>query len=156
MKLSAVAILALMITGCGYGSEETVLKEKESLLETDRAFAAASAAMGPAEAFNQYLHDEALMLPAGGNPVKGRASIYDVMKDAPYGYVLAWTPEDGEAARSGDLGYTWGKYISSVPDSEGVAQKRYGKYVNVWKKDPSGKWKVLVDTGNQSPPPDEK
>lgn len=156
MKSPLILLLALLLTGCGYGSKEDIMKEKESLLQTDREFAAVSAARGPAEAFNEYLHDEALMLPSGGNPLKGRSAIYDVMKTAPDGYVLAWTPEDGEVARSGDFGYTWGRFTSSVPDSTGVIQTRYGKYLNVWKKDSSGKWKVLVDTGNQSPPPGEE
>ena len=155
MRVPLILISILLLTGCGYESEESVMRENESLLQTDRDFAAESAVGGPAEAFNKYLHDEALMLPSGGNPVRGRIAIYDEMKAAPDGYVLAWTPEDGEVARSGDLGYTWGRFTSSVPDSAGVAQKRYGKYLNVWKKDASGKWKVLVDTGNPSPPPDE-
>ena len=77
------------------------------------------------------------------------------MKDAPDGYVLAWTPQEGEVAGSGDFGYTWGTYTSSVPDSTGAVKKSYGKYLNVWKKDARSNWKVLVDTGNQSPPPSE-
>ena len=155
MKLPLLLFVVFVVIGCARGPEESAVKDKESLLEADRAFAALSADKGPADAFNEYLHDEALMLPAGGHPVKGRAEIYDVMRDAPEGYVLAWTPEDGEVARSGDFGYTWGKYVSSLPDSGGVIQKKHGKYLNVWKKDTTGKWKVLVDTGNQSPPPDE-
>jgi len=156
MRQALAVVAVLLLIGCGRGSEKGAVTDKESLLETDRAFAAASAARGAADAFNEYLHDDALMLPAGNNPVKGRTAIYDVMKDAPEGYVLAWTPEDGEVARSGDFGYTWGKYVSSLPDSSGVVQKKYGKYLNVWKKDDAGRWRVLVDTGNQSPPPEDE
>jgi len=32
---------------------------------------------------------------------------------------------------------------------------RYGKYVNVWRKQKDGKWKVIVDLGNPSPPPNQ-
>ncbi len=156
MKVLLVVILAVVTTfGCGREPEVNVVEGLESLLQTDREFATMSAEKGAADAFNQYLHEDALMLPAGGFPVKGRKAIYEVMKDAPEGYVLAWAPEDGEVARSGDFGYTWGKYTSSVPDSAGVVKKNHGKYLNVWEKDSQGDWKVLVDTGNQSPPPVE-
>jgi len=124
MRQVLAVVAVLLLIGCGRGSEKGAVTDKESLLETDRAFAAASAARGAADAFNEYLHDDALMLPAGNNPVKGRTAIYDVMKDAPEGYVLAWTPEDGEVARSGDFGYTWGKYVSSLPDSSGAAHRQ--------------------------------
>jgi ketosteroid isomerase-like protein len=50
-------------------------------------------------------------------------------------------------AESGDMGWTWEKY-QVVVDAETVSS---GKYVNVWKKQADGSWKVRVDIGNQKP-----
>jgi len=126
--------------------------EKAKLLQTDREFAEQSIQAGAAEAFRMYLVKDALQLPAGSNPRFGRDTIYQTMKAAGDGYTLAWEPQDGEVAVSGDFGYTWGNYTLSWEDSSGAKQANYGKYLNVWKKQ-NGQWRVLVDMGNESPKP---
>jgi len=127
--------------------------EKAKLLQTDREFAEQSIRAGAAEAFRMYLVKDALQLPAGSNPRFGRDTIYQTMKAAGDGYTLAWEPQDGEVAASGDFGYTWGNYTLSYEDSSGAKQANYGKYLNVWKKQ-DGQWRVLVDMGNDSPKPE--
>ncbi len=69
---------------------------------------------------------------------------------------MAWEPQKGEVAQSGDLGYTWGKYTVETKDKDGKPVKSHGKYLNVWKKQANGSWKVVVDIGNKSPSPDTK
>ena len=49
------------------------------------------------------------------------------------------------------MGWTWGKYIMTSTDSEGNPVTRKGKYLNVWKKQNDGLWKVVVDIGNVEP-----
>jgi ketosteroid isomerase-like protein len=56
-------------------------------------------------------------------------------------------------AKSGELGWTWGTYELHTKDADGKPVIRYGKYVNVWRKQKNGEWKVIVDLGNPSPPP---
>jgi len=128
--------------------------EKEKLLQTDKEFAQFSVNNGAAEAFNEYLTDDALQLPAGNNPVQGVENIYNRMKDNQGNYVLDWSPQYAEVAKSGDMGYTWGTYSLAYKDENGEEQKSYGKYLNVWKKQADGKWKVAVDIGNDSPGPE--
>ena len=128
--------------------------EKEKLLQTDIEFAQFSVANGAAEAFNEYLTEDALQLPAGNNPVEGVENIYNRMKDNQGNYVLDWSPQYAEVANSGDMGYTWGTYSLAYKDENGEEQKSYGKYLNVWKKQTDGKWKVAVDIGNDSPDPE--
>ena len=84
--------------------------ERENLIQTDKDFALLSVKSGAAEAFNQYLTDDALQLPAKRNPVKGRNNIYDNMKENQDNYTLNWSPQSAEVAKSGELGYTWGTY----------------------------------------------
>jgi ketosteroid isomerase-like protein len=56
----------------------------------------------------------------------------------------AYTSADSrysEAARSGDLGYTWGTYTL------GPAQKpsQQGFYIRVWERERNGQWKIALD-----------
>jgi len=124
----------------------------EQLLRTDSAFAEYSVQNGAAEAFREYLAEDALQLSAGANPLRGRDNIYASMQGDTSG-VLSWTPEEAEVAQSGEMGYTWGEYIYEYELSDGTTGQSYGKYLNVWTKQQDGEWKVLIDMGNQSPPP---
>ncbi len=148
--ISGLAIIAVVLTGCHPAPDPA--KELESLLATDREFAAASVARGAAEAFREYLLDGALQLPAGSMPIEGRENIYREMKKGAEGIILNWEPRDGLVAASGELGYTWGMYTVEARLVEGRdggrSGIRTGKYLNVWRKDDRGRWRVLVDTGN--------
>lgn len=152
IRVSAILLTIFFFSGC---TTDTVA-EKEKLLNTDRQFAASSVEKGAAEAFRMYLDENALSLPNKANPMRGRQSIYESMLDIPKDYKLEWTPIEADVAKSGELGYSWGKYTASWIDDSGQAQIRYGKYLNIWKKDATGVWKLLVDTGNSSPPPEHE
>jgi len=47
-----------------------------------------------------------------------------------------------EAARSGDLGYTWGTYTAGA---RGAAKPEAGFYVRVWARGRNGQWKLALD-----------
>ncbi|HEU4587543.1 MAG TPA: hypothetical protein VFS11_02780 [Gemmatimonadales bacterium] len=62
---------------------------------------------------------------------------------------LWWDPERAELADSRDLDYTYGYWrlmrLATQADSQVVAR---GKYVTIWRRAPSGDWKVVLDIGN--------
>jgi ketosteroid isomerase-like protein len=159
MKKIATAIIPLTIClialGCSgkYAGKSSTTAEK-ILFDTDVAFSRASEEKGPAEAFDMYLADEAIQLPASEEPIIGRQTIYESMKKAE-GATLTWKPVKAEVSKSGDMGYTWGTYNVSYLGADGDIKTGYGKYLNVWKKQSNGEWKVLIDMGNSSPPPEE-
>ena len=48
------------------------------------------------------------------------------------------------------MGWTWGIYTITFQTDSGEVTGQ-GKYLNVWKKDAEGNWRVLIDMGNQNP-----
>lgn len=130
-------------------------KARQELLDTDRDFAAYSVEHGAAEAFRAFMAKDAMQLPAGAEPIIGNDAIYKSMLEGGTDYVLAWEPQSGDVAMSGDMGWTWGKYTFTFKDSEGVEQTRYGKYLNIWQRQLDGKWLAVVDLGNSSPAPND-
>ena len=125
--------------------------ESEVLLKTDFEFAELSADSGAAKAFRHYMAPDAIQMPDGALPITGRDSIYASL--APYDgkFVLTWQPQLAEVAGSGDMGWTWGLYKSVYRDAQDSLHVSYGKYVNVWVKQPDGRWLVRVDIGNKNP-----
>ena len=145
--------ICLLTFGCaGNFAGKSSVSDETKLFDTDVAFSQASEVNGDAEAFNMYLADAAIQLPAGSHPIIGREAIYEGMKDSG-DITLTWSPVKAEVSRSGDMGYTWGNYRVSSHGIDGEAKVGYGKYLNVWAKQSNGEWKVLIDMGNPSPPP---
>lgn len=157
MKSSVASIVLPTILMLAPGCRDRIDlgREQAALLATDAAFAAKSLEVGAPEAFHLYFADDAAQFPSGANPRFGRDSIYAGMKRSRIPYVLRWTPRKAEVAAAGDLGYTWGTSSVSWKDEKDSTHAEYGKYVSVWKRQADGTWRVILDIGNDNPPPVE-
>jgi ketosteroid isomerase-like protein len=88
-----------------------------------------------------YYSEDASLLPPNAPIATGKQAIRAVWASllAP-GNSLSWQANKIEVARSGDLAYVIGPYQLAMKN----AQDR-GKFVEVWKKQADGQWKVVVD-----------
>jgi len=120
-------------------------------MRVDSEFAARARA-GVAQAFREYAALDATSLPMGEAPLHGREAIAQTVVNLPAGSLL-WTPVAADIAKSGDLGYTWGTYALHSTDADGKLRVSHGKYITVWKKQPDGSWKFVMDIANPGPPP---
>lgn len=152
--ISPVIVLVMMFTGCQYTIN--LEQERENLLETDREFAKLSVERTTAEAFKTYVMEDAMVFPAGENPIVGREAIYNDLKDGEHEYTIDWEPQDAEVAKSGEMGWIWGTWTLYKLADETNIKILYGKYLDVWKKQEDGSWKLYLDMGNSSPAPDEE
>jgi hypothetical protein len=66
---------------------------------------------------------------------------------------LSWEPVFGDISRAGDLGYTTGPWVLT---DEGPQRRpsRHGFYFSIWRRQEDGSWKVEVDAGTTTPPPE--
>lgn len=53
---------------------------------------------------------------------------------------------------AGGLGYAFGTYAQTAPDTSGVLTDTVGKWMSVFKKQPDGSWGAIADTYNVDPP----
>lgn len=128
-------------------------KEKEALLEVDRQFAKLSVEKGTVEAFKTYLAEDATILRNGNHPYVGKENILLLLAKGPDG-ILNWEPYFVEIGAAAGLGYTLGRYTFTLHPETEKEVIGYGYYVSIWKK-MNGEWKLVFDTGNQSPPHSE-
>lgn len=150
MKLFGLLLVPLFLLSCSEPID--VNTEAQNLLYTDGAFATLSVEKGAAAAFEHYMIPDAMMLPHNNQPVYGRDDIVKAFGDDPDAFRLEWTPEKAEVAASGDLGWTWGRYTQTIyTDGDDIVS--YGKYLNIWKKQVDGTWRLAVDMGNHNPKP---
>lgn len=150
----------LLVTYCaaaalaGCAPRVDVEAERRALMDADRAFADATATRG-VDGWTAFFTDDGVMLPAGAPLTEGKPAIRARMaRSLTYpGFSLLWQPLRAEVSRSGDLGYTIGRFEASTTSKTGertVLQR--GKYVSIWRKQKDGSWKVAVDIGNPGDP----
>jgi ketosteroid isomerase-like protein len=120
------------------------------LFDLEAKFARATA-QGGGPAFAGWFADDAVTLSNGKAPVQGHAAIAASATWSPKSYQLTWTPSGGAMAPAGDMGYTWGHYEGRATLPDGQHTTTTGRYMTVWRKQPTGEWKVILDSSNDEP-----
>lgn len=123
------------------------------IMEADRAFDAA-VAEGGADAWVSFFAEDGAMVQEGVGEIRGgQLREAAAFLDTP-GVSLRWSPTRADIAASGDLGWTIGTWRSEGPGPDGEVAVRQGIYVSIWRLQPDGTWKVVMDLGNPVTPPD--
>lgn len=144
--------------GAGGGSiDATTLRDTAvaSIVRAEREFME-DVARRRLEGWVDHFADSAATFPPGKLVNVGRAPIRKGMAAtfADSSVHVAWYPVYASVAASGDLGYTWGYYRWTSRDDKGApAPPADGKYLTIWRRNSSGRWMVMVDTGNPGPVP---
>ena len=142
MKLFAVSLIFLGLVGALWGEERISPPALASLVATERAFSRLSVSSGIREAFLRYFADDGINF--APNPVNTKKAMSELSPG--YGPTrLAWQPVFGGVSQAGDLGYTTGSYVST--DLTGKRPPRYGCFFSIWRRQPDGTWKVVLDAG---------
>jgi ketosteroid isomerase-like protein len=119
---------------------------KLELLTTDRSFSELSEKEGIKIAYFEYIDSNGVLLRPNELPIVGAEAIDYLAQQNDQDYSLTWDPQHAEVGASGDLGFTYGVYILKPRDYDTLF---YGNYTNIWKKQPDGKWKLILNSGNE-------
>jgi len=148
MKLTAlIAIIYIaLFTSCVHKAD--IAKEKKAIIEADQAFSRLSEKVGIHKSFLQTIDSSCILLRSNLKPIVGSNAIITLFKKGDDSkYIMVWKPLSAEVSASGDMGFTYGIYELHVKNEISKPQK--GTYLSIWKKNPDGKWKLWLDTGNE-------
>jgi ketosteroid isomerase-like protein len=150
VSLSALTVL-LLVDGCASGTSSD--SDRASLLRTDQEWAAVASEGKDIDKIVSYWADDATVFPADAPVVKGKAAIRQFVEDSLRipGFSITWRPDQVVVSPSGDFGYTTGENQITVPSSDGGVMTIRGRGVAVWRKEPDGTWKCVIDIWNSGP-----
>lgn len=131
-------------------TDTTVKPGKVLLFALEARFARDVAARGGA-AFADWFAGDAVALGNGVAPQIGKVAIAKSATWSAKDYQLTWTPTDAMMGPSGDMGYTWGHYEGRSKDANGNPVLTSGRYITMWRREPDGSWKVVLDAGANEP-----
>ena len=122
-----------------------------SIIRADSEFAESSSLLGPATAFADAVAPDGVVF-AGPQVLVGPRAIHDYYEQQ-RGTSIIWHPTYAVAAGSRDLGFSIGESVVTSRGPSGAAVQRFGKYLTVWRRQPNGEWKFVVDGGSPRPSP---
>ena len=138
-----ILIIIVSLTGCPTNQINKEAAWKNEILKTDKEFSKASSTMGMKKAFIEYMDDNGILLRPNHKPIIGANAIEYLTEINDSTYTLTWEPSSAQVSASGDLGYSYGIYNLQLQDTT-----LHGTYVSIWKQK-EGKWKFVLDTGNE-------
>lgn len=143
-----VSILLVSIIVFFIGCSDSKSKEeiKNEIFLTEKAFEKMTSEKGTAEAFYYFADDNAVIKRENDTLILGKENIriyYE--KKGIREETLNWTPEFIDVSLSGDLGYTYGKYILKIKDIDGNIMEYSGVFHTVWKRQKDNGWKYVWD-----------
>jgi ketosteroid isomerase-like protein len=145
-KFLATVFLAACIIAAGCSSSLDIESERQALLDTDRAFAAA-ALEGEMDRVFSFWSDDAVIYPAGMPAVRGKEAIREFVarNRAQPGFSLRAEPRGAVVSQDGTLGFTVGDYEITLEGPDGSILTNRGRYLETWQKDEAGSWKCTVE-----------
>jgi len=150
LNLKSLAVsLITFVSFSGCTSREIDLREqaKKEIISADLAMSDHAVKEGFHAALLAYADDSVIKPSEGEFPVIGKAALIKYWEGKEDVKAITWAPFRAEAAKSGDMGYTFGNWKFADKDSA-----FYGIYYTIWKKQQDGKWKFVADGGNNTPP----
>lgn len=143
------ALILFAFTACNQAPVVDQKAEGEQLMDVSRAWAAAKT---PEETLS-YWAEDAIVLPPGEGPIRGKAAITKMVEGSAGvpGFEVNWEPKEVYVSKSGDLAYLIESNYFSIHDSLGNPVRTYNNAVTIWKKQADGSWKNVVDTWNADP-----
>ena len=145
MKSILIVAICFLVTQV-FAQAQTPLQE---MVKTEQAFSKTAEEKNIRDAFLAFIADDGLLFRPGA--VNGKKWLLDHPAPASDKKpLLAWQPSFAGMAASGDMGFTTGpwEFKNDIKDEK---PSGYGHFMTVWKKQPGGSWKFVVDLGISHP-----
>jgi ketosteroid isomerase-like protein len=137
-----LVVFAPLVMGAGMNGPRQDSK-LDQIVVAERTFAKAGAIKGKRDAFLEYFTDDIVLFPPGSAITIGK----DGLRAEPESITnLFWEPTWADVSAAGDMGFTTGPWQFRPKGINGEIAA-VGYFASVWKRQPDGTLKVVVDIG---------
>ena len=149
VRLLVLPFLVVVATSAPRAQPQPLPQALTQMIDAERAFAARALVVGWKQAFLEYFADNAIGFDGGAGLAKDQIR---KNPDPPADMQLLWEPRYGDVSASGDLGYLTGP-VRNIRKSRDNGRPRHSNYASIWKRQPDGSFKVVMDFGVTTPQP---
>jgi ketosteroid isomerase-like protein len=131
-------------------------KFKAELAAMEDAFCAMAREKGLLAAFEHFAAPDVAFVDTDPRRFRGLAAVRERMGPDRPGIALTWSALFTDVSDDGTLGYNWGRYEWRGPGANGQPLVRTGFFLTIWKRQPDGTWRYVMDHGAPDRPPPPK
>jgi uncharacterized protein (TIGR02246 family) len=136
----------LFIGACNQAEKSNTKSEEEKIIQLSKDWSKVASA-GDLQKTVEYWADDAVLIAPYQGVLKSKEEIRQMVEGSfnTPGFKISWEPQNVFVSQSGDLAYMIEKSQISFTDSTGKTVTELNNGVTVWKKQPDGSWKNVVD-----------
>lgn len=141
-----------LVEACGSPQFDAAV-ESRMLLRRDAEWAQAASEGKDIEKTVSYWSDDAVVIPQGQPVAEGKAAIRDFVTSSLQipGFKIHWVSDKVTFSPDGKLAYMRGNNEMTVPGPTGAPVTLPGRGITVWRMEPDGEWRCVVDIWNDPP-----
>jgi ketosteroid isomerase-like protein len=128
-------------------------KLKAELAKMEDEFCAMAAEKGILAAFEHFAAPDVAFVDTDPRKFRGLEAVRQRMGTDQPGVKLTWSAYFTDVSDDGTLGYNYGRYESRRPGPDGNESVRTGWFLSIWKRQPDGSWRYVMDNGAPDRPP---
>lgn len=130
-----------------------LISEKARLLKRDADWAKLASEGRDIEGMLSYWTEDAVVIPPGLPPVAGKTALREYVESSMKipGFGITWTSTDVTFSPDGNLAYLISTNEVRMNAPDGTPTTTAGRAVTIWRREPDGEWRCVVDIWNAGP-----
>lgn len=148
MRTTHRLFLALALTTTGLlqaAPDKAKLKAEVAAMED--AFCGMAKEKGLLAAFTHFAAPDVAFIDTDPRKFRGPAAVLERIGPDKPGVSLTWSAMFTDVSDDGTLGYNYGRYEYRGPGKDGQVHVGTGYFLTIWKRQPDGSWKYVMDNG---------
>jgi ketosteroid isomerase-like protein len=142
--VALIALFCWVATGVA-APDKTRLKAEVAAMED--AFCAMAKEKGLNAAFSYFAAPDVAFVDTDPRKFRGPAAVQERMGPDQPGVALTWSAYYTDVSDDGTLGYNYGRYDYRRTGPDGKEIVRGGWFLTIWKRQPDGTWRYVMDNG---------
>lgn len=142
--LALVSFLAATALAVSAADKEQLKKEVAAM---EDQFSALAQEKGLLAAFQHFAAPDVAFIDTDPSQFRGRAAVLQRMGHDKPGVSLKWSAYFTDVSDDGTLGYNYGRYELRSPGPDGKERIGGGWFLTIWKRQPDGSWRYVMDNG---------
>ncbi len=128
-------------------------KLKGEVAAMEDAFCSMAKEKGLLAAFSHFAAPDVAFIDTDPRKYRGAEAVLKRIGPDTPGVSLTWSALFTDVSDDGTLGYNYGRYEFRGPGPDGKEHVGSGFFLTIWKRQPDGSWKYVMDTGAPDRPP---
>src|SRR2546426_11428604 len=150
-------VFVFVLVSCSRHDFDPVAEEAK-LLHRDAEWANLASTGKDIEKIVSYWSDDAVLIFPGQPVLEGKAAIraYVATSLNTPGFKIHWVSQKPVFSPDGKFAYMRGTDELTLPGPNGTPMTLHLRGISLWRFDPDGQWRCVVDISNEEPPPAPK